>query len=386
MKHQQVLGLDIGSGKIAAVLCEVNAKGSFYIKNICTAPSVMIKKGALQSESYAESIQAVREAVFQAVGKAKKKIPALVVQSGQALSVRRPAFQIKIKSKTPTVDKKHLYSLQKMINQTKAPAGEQLLHRFPGFFEDQQNELMANPLGVSTALLSQSCLLVGMQRSNYVFLEKLLKSVSLEMRAVLYAPIATAQVMLTEDEKKSGVLLVEIGSEVTTINLFKEGRLILSDQIYVAGRHIESDIAYALKITTSTARELLFQYAQIMPDKLTNQKIEVAAMQTSEKYFITHGYLGRIVQARVHEIFSLVWKKLESFKTEMPLPRRLVVAGGVSLLEDIDVFASKLLNIPARRGIPEDKWDLIDDPLYATALGSVLYGLDQGLFRKKSWF
>jgi cell division protein FtsA len=386
LKHQQVLGLDIGSGKIAAVLCEVDSKGSFYIKNIGTAPSVMIKKGAINPDSYSESLDSIREAVYQAIGKTKKKIPALVTQSGHALSIRRPAFQIKIKSKNPVVEKKHIHSLQKMILQTKAPGGEQVLHHVPGFFEDQQNELMSDPLGARTGLLSQNCLVISMQRSKYMFLEKALKSFAVDMRGILYAPVATAQIMLTSEEINGGVLLIEIGSEVTSINLFQGGRLILSEQIYVAGRHIEADIAYALKITTSTARELLFKYAQIMPDKLTTQKIEVSSMQTSEKYFITHGYLGRIVQARVHEIFSLVWKKLESFKTEMPLPRRLVVAGGVSLLEDIDVFASKLLNIPARRGIPEDKWDLIDDPLYATALGSVLYGLDQGLFRKKSWF
>jgi len=386
LKHQQVLGLDIGSGKIAAVLCEVDPRGSFYIKNIGTAPSAMIKKGVIDPHFTSESLESIREAVYQAIGKSKKKIPALVVQSGQAVSIRRPAFQIKIKSKNPIVEKKHIYSLQKMILQTKAPVGEQALHHVAGFFEDQQNELMSDPLGARTALLSQNCLVISMQRSRYLFLEKMLKSFSLEMRGILYAPVATAQVMLTSEEIKGGVLLVEMGSEVTTINLFQGGRLILSDQIYVAGRHIEADIAYALKITTSTARELLFKYAQIMPDKLTTQKIEVASMQTAEKYFITHSYLGRIVQARVHEIFSLVWKKLEGFKTEMPLPRRLVVAGGVSLLEDIDVFASKLLNIPARRGIPEDKWDLIDDPLYATALGSVLYGLQEGLFKKKSWF
>jgi cell division protein FtsA len=373
LKHQQVLGLDIGSGKIAAVLCEVNAKGSFYIKNIGMVLVV-------------DLLPSIQEAVFQAVGKSKKRIPALVIQSGKLLTLRRPAFQIKIKNKNPIVEKKHLHFLNKMMTQTNPLAGEQILHRLPGFFEDQQNELMLDPVGVRTGLLSQHCLLVGFPRSRYLFLEKALKAFSLEMRAMVYAPLATAEVMLTQAEKNSGVLLVEIGSEVTSVNLFQEGRLILSDQIFVAGRHIEADIAYALKTTLSTARELLFKYAQIMPDKLTNQKIEVTAMQTAEKYFITHHYLGRIVQARVHEIFSLVWKKLENFKTEMPLPRRLVVAGGVSLLEDIDVFASKLLNIPARRGIPEDKWDLIDDPLYASALGGVLYGLDHDLFRKKSWF
>lgn len=372
MRNQQVLGLDIGSGKIAAVLCEVNAKGSFYIKNIGTAPA-------------AEPLPSIREAIYQAVGKSKKRIPTLVVQSGKSMTLRRPSFQIKIKSKNPVVEKKHIHFLQKMMTQTNALAGEQILHRVPGFFEDQQNELMLDPVGARTAVLSQSCLLVGVQRSRYLFLEKALKSFSLEMRGMIYAPLATAQIILTQAEKNAGVLLVEIGSEVTSVSLFQEDRLILSDQIYVAGRHIEADIAYALKTTVSTARELLFKYAQIMPDKLTSQKIEVTAMQTAEKYFITHSYLGRIVQARVHEIFSLVWKKLESFKNEMPLPRRLVVAGGVSLLEDIDLFAGKLLNIPARRGIPEDKWDLIDDPLYASALGGVLYGLDHQLFRKKSW-
>lgn len=386
MKYQQVMGLDIGSGKIAAVLCDVDSKGSFYIKNIGTAPSAMIKKGAITLEARSESLESIREAVHGALGSHKKRVPTLVTQSGSSLTIRRPAFQIKIKSKNLVVEKKHIQMLQKIISQTKAPAGEQILHHIPGYYENHEHELFSNPLGAQATALSQNCLLVGTSRQRYAFLEKALHAFGLEMRGILYAPIATAQVMLTKEELNEGVLLVEIGSEVTTINLFQEGRLILSDQIFVAGRHIEADIAYALKITTATARELLFKYAQIMPDKMTTQKIEIPSMQTAEKYFITQQYLGRIVQARVHEIFSLVWKKLESFKTEMALPRRLVVAGGVSLLEDIDVFAGKLLKIPARRGIPEDRWDLIDDPLYATALGSVLYGLDHGQFRKKSWF
>ena len=124
-----------------------------------------------------------------------------------------------------------------------------------------------------------------------------------------------------------------------------------------------------------------------MPSEIVNKQVSIQGEDGAENYTVGHEYLCKIIQARIHEILSLGWHRLQRWKKFTPLPRQIVLSGGLSQITKIEEFCARMFEMPVRRGIPEEKWQLIDDPMYATAIGLVLHGVRQGyFFQKKNFF
>jgi cell division protein FtsA len=176
-----------------------------------------------------------------------------------------------------------------------------------------------------------------------------------------------------------------MGAGVCNVSLWQKNRLEMSENFFVAGGHVENDIAHVLKISQNEARRLLFEQAQVMPTEISNRKIEIRASADHENYQVGHDFLCKVVQSRMHEILSLAWHRMQRWKKFTNLPARVVLSGGLSQINKIDEFCARIFEMPVRRGIPEEKWDLIDDPLYTQAIGIVLHAKKSGLLTPRSW-
>jgi cell division protein FtsA len=200
----------------------------------------------------------------------------------------------------------------------------------------------------------------------------------LTVRDLVLQPLASAESVLTPDERDLGVLVVDVGGGTTDVALFREGAVWHTAVIPLGGDHISNDIAVGLRTPAADAEELKKVYGCAQTGLiLEDETIEVASIGGRKPRVLSRQTLSRIVQARVEEIFALVAKGVRQAGLEDAAASGVVVTGGASLMEGFTELAESVFDLPVRRGIP--KWiggfyDQVESPVYATAVGLVLAG------------
>ncbi len=261
-----------------------------------------------------------------------------------------------------------------------------MLHEQPLGYTLDGNKAVEQPLGLPARNLEQQVLKVSILKEEVKDLLNFASAFKLGTQQLVFNPYASAEIMLSDEEKKTGVIQIEMGAGVCNVSLWKNNRLEMTENFFVAGGHVENDIAHVLKIPQNEARRLLFEHGQVMPSEVSNRKIEVHAVEGHEKYQVGHDFLCKVIQSRMHEILSLAWHRIQRWKKYSTIPSRVVLSGGLAQINKIDEFCSRIFEMPVRRGIPEEKWDLIDDPLYTQAIGIVLYAKKIGLLNPRRGF
>jgi cell division protein FtsA len=385
-KGNLVWGIDIGTGKVAVSLIEHDSKGAFFVRSVGVAGSQGVKRGTIHGYELLNT--SLGRALKQASEgqKIHGAIPAFINLSGENIIVRRPTFKVAIKGKVPKVKKNEIETLAKQVSKDAVRAGEHLLHTQALSYVLDGGKAVEEPLGLPARNVERQVFQVSTLKEEVKDLIKFGQAFKLDVQALVFNPYASAEIMLSDEEKKSGVVQIEMGAGVCNVSLWRGGRLEMSENFFVAGGHVESDIAHVLKISQNEARRLLFEQAQVMPTEISNRKIEVRASEGHEKYQVGHDFLCKVVQSRMHEILSLAWHRMQRWKKFTQVPARVVLSGGLAQINKIDEFCARIFEMPVRRGIPEEKWDLIDDPMYTQSIGICLYAKSLGLLQPKSFF
>ncbi|AOV17912.1 cell division protein FtsA [Acidihalobacter aeolianus] len=370
-----IVGLDIGTSKVVAIVGEINAEGAIDIVGIGSHPSRGLKKGVVVNiESTVQSMQrAVEEAELMA------GVQIHSVYAGIAGSHIRSLNShgiVAIKDKEVTQN-----DVDRVIDAARAvaiPADQQVLHILPQEFIIDDQEGIHEPVGMSGVRLEAKVHLVTGAVSAAQNIIKCVRRCGLEVEDIILEQLASSYAVLTDDEKELGVCLVDIGGGTTDIAVFTDGAIRHTAVIPIAGDQVTNDIAVALRTPTQYAEEIKIKYACALR-QLANpeESIEVPSVGDRPSRRLSRQTLAEVVEPRYEELLSLVQAELRRSGYEDIIAAGIVLTGGSSKMEGALDLAEEVFHMPVRLGVPQHVFGLADvvrNPIHATGVGLVLYG------------
>jgi len=374
VKRGFIVGLDVGTTKICAVVGEV-VNGELEIRGVSTSASKGLRKGVVVDiESTVESI---KNAVKTAESFTGVEINAVYVGiAGSHIKGFNSYGAVGISGKEVTCK-----DIERVIDSAKAvyvPLDREVLHVIPaGYILDGQDGIR-DPSGMMGVRLEAKVYIVTGAVASVQNLLKCCERVGLEVVDIVFEPLASAEAILTDDEKDLGVAIVDIGGGTTDIILYKNGCLRHTSVLAIGGNHFTNDIAVGLRVSVSEAERVKKSFGFAITSMVDDSE-EIDIIQTGQGRKILRRYLSEIIQPRTEELLDLIKGELRSCSGYDIASTGVVFTGGGSLLEGLDRMAEALLGLPVRLGSPNDIEgckDIINNPMYATGVGLVLYGLE----------
>ncbi len=375
-----IVGLDIGTSKVAAVVAQILPNGRHEVIGLGQAESRGLKKGVVVNiEATVESIQrALEEAELMADCKIRNVYTGI---AGSHIRSFNSSGMVAIKDKEVTAaDVARVIETAKAVN---IPTDQQLLHTVPQEFIVDSQEDVREPIGMSGIRLEVKVHIVTGAVSAVQNIVKCIRRCGLEVSDLILQPMASADAVLTSDEKELGVVLVDIGGGTTDVAIFTEGAIRHTAVIPIAGDQITNDIAMALRTPTADAEEIKLRFGvakQVLADPAEN--IEVPGLGDRGARVLSRQALAAVIEPRVEELFALVHQVVRESGYEEVLSSGIVLTGGSAMMPGMMELAEDIFLKPARVAVPEYSGQLADvvrSPRYATALGLLMEAKKQYL-------
>jgi cell division protein FtsA len=376
--RSRIVGLDIGTSKVVALVGDVDADGNLEIIGIGTHKSTGLRKGVVVNiESTVQSIQrAIEEAELMAgcqihsvyAGIAGSHIRSL--NSHGIVAIRDREVQAA--------------DVERVIDAAQAvaiPADQKVLHILPQEYIVDNQEGVREPLGMSGVRLEAKVHLVTCAVNAVQNIEKCIRRCGLEVDDIILEQLASSYSVLTDDEKELGVCLVDIGGGTTDIAVFTEGSIKHTAVIPIAGDQVTNDIAMALRTPTPFAEEIKIKYACALTQLArADEIIKVPGVGERISRELSRQALAEVVEPRYDELFTLIQSELRRSGFEDLVAAGIVLTGGTARIEGAVELAEEIFHMPVRVGAPANVkglGDIVKNPIYATGVGLLLYGIKQ---------
>ena len=369
-----IVGLDVGTTKICAVVGEI-VNGRIEIRGVSTSPSMGMRKGVVVNIEAA--VESIRNAVKNAESSTGVEINSVYVGiSGGHIKGFNSHGAVGIRGKEVT-----FADVDRVIDSAKAvyvPLDREVLHVIPtGYTLDGQNSIKDPEGMIGERLEAKAYILTGAITSVQNLL-KCCEKAGIEVIDIVFEPLASAEAILTEDEKELGVAVVDIGGGTTDIILYKDGWLRHTSVLAIGGNHFTNDIAVGLRMSVTEAERVKKLYGHAVTD-LVDGSEEVEIIQPGQERKILRRHLSEILQPRTEELLDLIKNEMTNCSGFDIASTGVVFTGGGSLLAGLDRLAETMLYVPVRIGSPagmRGAAEIVRNPMYATGTGLVLYGFN----------
>jgi cell division protein FtsA len=379
-----IVGLDIGTSKIVAMVAEMKADGRYEIVGLGQHESKGLRKGVVVNiESTVDSIQrALQEAEVMADCKIKSVYTGI---AGSHIRSFSSSGMVAIRDKEVSEsDVARVLDTAKAVN---IPTDQQIVHVLPQeFIVDGQDDIR-EPIGMSGIRLEVKVHIVTGAVSAAQNIVKCVRRCGLEVMDLTLQPLASSLAVLSDDEKELGVALVDIGGGTTDIAIFTGGAIRHTAVIPIAGDQVTNDIAMALRTPSPDADEIKLRYGtakQALADP--NEKFEVPGLGDREPRSLSRQALAAVIEPRIEELFSLVHQEIRESGFEELLSSGIVLTGGTSLMPGMVELAEDIFLKPVRVGIPTYNGSLADmvrSPRFSTVVGLLEEAKNQGVRGRK---
>lgn len=370
-----VVGLDIGTSKVLAIVGDVTPTGEVEIIGVGHHPSRGMKKGVVVNiESTVQSIQrAIEEAELMAGCQIQSVFAGIAGSHIRSIN-SHGTVAIKDKEVGPG-------DVDRVIESARAlaiPADQKVLHVLPQEFIIDGQEGIREPIGMSGVRLEAKVHIVTGAVSAAQNIVKCVRRCGLEVDDIILEQLASSMAVLTEDEKELGVCMVDIGGGTTDISVFTEGAIRHTAVIPIAGDQVTNDIAVALRTPTANAEEIKKKYGCALTQLATSEEsIEVPSVGDRPPRKLARQTLAEVIEPRIEELYGLILAELRRSGFEDVIGSGIVLTGGSSKMEGMIDLAEEVFHMPVRLGIPQGVGGLsgvVHNPIYATGVGLVLYG------------
>jgi len=374
-EKRMIVGLDIGTSKVVAVVGEVDSEGTIEVVGIGSHPSRGMKKGVVVDiESTVNAIQrAVEEAELMAgcqihsvyVGIAGSHIRSMnshgivAIREGEVVSA----------------------DVERVLDAAQAvaiPADQKVLHVLPQEYVIDNQGGIKEPMGMSGVRLEAKVHLVTCAVNAAQNIEKCIHRCGLEVDGIILEQLASSFSVVTADERDLGVCLVDIGGGTSDIAIFTDGAIRHTGVIPIAGDQVTSDIAMALRTPTQHAEEIKIRYACALTQLAgADETIKVPSVGDRPPRDLSRQSLAEVVEPRYDELFTLIQAEIRRSGYEELIPAGVLLTGGTSKMEGAVELAEEIFHMPVRVGAPQHAQglsDIIRNPIYATAVGLLIYG------------
>lgn len=402
-----VVGLDIGTSKIACVIGDVS-KGvlnDIEVIGVGVVASDGLRRGVVVDiEKTATSIRKAVEAAETMAGVQIGSVHTGLAGGHVTGQNHEGVVAVSGSDHVVTPD-----DVGRVISAAKAvaiPVEREVLHVLPQTYSVDGVDGIRDPVGIAGVRLEVTVHIVTGAVTSAANIVRCAHLAGLSVEDVVLEPLASAEAVLTEDEMAIGTALIDLGSGTTDIVIYKEGALTLTSSLSVGGWHITNDLAMGLRMTTAEAEDLKRNHGSASVDLVdSHETVSVQTRGSDRPKMVLRRDVARIIQPRVIEMLELIQHEIE--KSQEMLPGGLVLTGGTALLEGIQELSEQMLGMPVRIGYPRPLGglsDRVNSPIHATGVGLLLYGtrerwsgkgtarfikgnlFEDILSRMKSWF
>ncbi|MGI9212014.1 MAG: cell division protein FtsA [Methylococcaceae bacterium] len=378
-----IVGLDIGTSKVACIVGELSDEGDIEVVGIGVSPSRGLRKGAVVNLE--TTVQSIQKAVMEAELMAGCRIESVYAGiAGSHIKSMNSHGIVAIKDKEVTQS-----DIDRVIDSARAvaiPADQKILHILPQEFVIDSQEGIKDPIGMSGIRLEARVHIVTCAVSAYQNIVKCIRRCGLEVEEVVLEQVASSMAVLTEDEKDLGVCLVDIGGGTTDLAVYAGGAIRATDVIPIAGDQVTNDIAMALRTPKDSAEEIKKAHACALTQMaLLEDTIEIASTGNRPPRLISRQNLAEIVGPRYEELLLLIQDELARTRFAELIPAGMVVTGGSSKVHGLVELAEEIFHMPVRIGTPQyitGLGEVVNNPIYSTCVGLLLFGkqhLSQGV-------
>ena len=377
-QNEMLVGLDIGTSKVVAVVAEATQEGDIEVVGLGSQPSRGLRNGVVVDIE--STTQAIKKSIQEAESMAGCHISSCYVGiSGSHIR------GLNSEGVVPIRDGEVKYGdVDRVIETAQAmaiPADQKLLHVLPRDYIIDKQDGIKEPLGMAGARLEAKVHLVTCSENSSQNIHKCVSACGLDIEAFVLEPLASSYSVLTNDERELGVSLLDIGCGTTDIAVFTDGSISYTDVIPIAGDHVTHDIAEALRTPPTQAEDIKQRYGCAV-SSLTQaaEMMMVPGMGGRPERELSRQSLADVLERRYVEIFSMAQQKLSLSGFESLIPAGVVLTGGASKVEGAIELAEEVFHAPVRLGSPNTIGgftEVIHNPVYATSIGLLLYGHKQ---------
>jgi cell division protein FtsA len=379
------VGLDIGTTKIVAMIGRRNEYGKIELLGTGKAKSLGVHRGVVNNIT--QTIQSIQSAVDEAIAVSGIKINEAVVGiAGQHIRSLQHSDYITRPNSEEVINEDDLEKLEKQVYKLVMLPGEEIIHVLPQEFKvDGQSEI-TEPVGMYGGRLEANFHVVVGQVSSIRNIGRCIKSAGLNLAGITLEPLASAEAVLSNEEKEAGVALIDIGGGTTDLAIFKNGIIRHTAVVPFGGNVITEDIKEGCSIIEKQAELLKTKFGSAWPgENKDNEIVSIPGLRGRDPKEITLKNLSKIIHARVLEIIEQVFMEIKNYGHEEPkkkLIAGIVLTGGGAQLKHLKQLVEYITGMDTRIGYPNenlagDSDESLSSPQYATAVGLLMNGLNK---------
>lgn len=369
-----VIGLDIGTSKIAAIIGKVTPDGEIEVVGMGSHPSRGLKKGVVVNID--ATVDSIQRAIDEAERMSGIKAHAVSVGiAGSHIGSFNSNGMVAIRSKEVQPD--DVTRVLEAAQTIAIPGDQEVLHILAQEFMIDNQGGIREPVGMSGVRLEAKVHMVTGSVSAAQNITKCVERCQLRVDNLILEQLASSEAVLSEDEKELGVCLVDIGGGTTDIAVFQNGAIQHTAVLPVAGDQVTNDIAMALRTPKKAAEDIKKQYACALAQLLAkDEEIEVPSVGDRPARCLSRHTLVEVIEPRYEELFQLVQAELRRTNFENKVAAGIVLTGGSSLVEGAVELAEEVFHMPVRLGMPQHVSGLKEEvasPVFATTVGLLMY-------------
>jgi cell division protein FtsA len=375
LERDLIVGLDIGTSTVKAVVGEILPDGNISIVGVGEHKSRGMEKGGVNDLNLV--VQSVRSAVEQMELMADCHVSSVFMSiSGRHVQCQNESGMVPINNQEVTQD-----DVDNVIHAARSvpmAAERKLLHVLPQEFVIDVQEGIKNPIGMSGVRMVAAAHIITCADDMAKNLVKCVENCDLTVDKTIFSALASSYAVLTDDERELGVCVVDIGGGTIDIVIYTDGAIRHTAVIPLGGNQITSDIAKIFRTPMNNAEQIKVNYACALKDMVSMEEtIEVPSVGGRPSRAMSRHTLAEVIEPRYHELLEIAYEQIKGSGLEDQIAAGLVLTGGTAKMEGAVEFAEEVFHMPVRVGKPHSVKGLaeyVDDPSYATAVGLLQYG------------
>jgi cell division protein FtsA len=371
-----LVAIEIGSSKVAVAVAEVRSEGNLTLLGIGERPSSQVRKREILDFEIAQ--RCVHDAIVEAEEKTDTVVREVYLAiSGAHIRSTNRRVTLAIEGSRTEIEPRHLEQLRKLARQLPMPGGYVLLHDLLQQYSLDDGSVTLNPLGLCSKRLTADYHLVYGIATRLQTTIRCVKELSLEVKNYALSSYATAQAVLTPEQKETGAIVIDCGAGVTDYIVYLKGAVVHTGILGVGGDHLTNDLALGLSVPFSAAEELKKNHGSLaLGSKEKKQRITIPPSAEHGEIQVRKEAMVTILRARQQEIFEIIREDLEAQPFWPGWNGQIFLTGGGSLLGGVEELGSEVFRHPVQRALPipmDGDQELLRRPQLSTVLGLLQY-------------
>ena len=371
-----VVGIDVGTTKVCTLVGRIEDEGSIRILGVGIEPSEGIKKGTIVDLDSAA--RAIARSVERAENTSGLEITtALVSMAGAHVSSVNSRGSVGISN--GVIEENDVLRVLEQARAVAIPHDREIVHVIQRGFSVDGQDGIRSPIGMHGYRLEVEAHIITAANATVDNLRKCVDEAGVQIQQFVLNPLASAEVVLTDQEREMGVAVCDIGGGTTDLAIYVDGDVWHTMVLAVGGNHLTQDVAHGLRLPVAQAEEIKKQHGHAVRGEVgADEYFSIRPFGEEQTVQINRQDLAHIIEARVEEIFRLTLQEIKRSGYDGLLPAGMVLTGGSSALPGIKRIASEVLGVPIRTARPENLVGLVDrldSPAYSTSVGLLRWAL-----------